>query len=1009
MMNIRTLFILASLGILFACAKEAATTPVPAVPATIGQESPASPERNDDGVTCISVRLADAATRISLTQDEDLDGPVKLAWEETDKLYINGEEFTIVTPLNENRQLASFTGPSSIEAPYTIVYGAESETAADAMILAEQHQDGNSSTAHLPYVAMLSGVNTLEDISFTRNWAAASGGSFKQTGILRIRLKLPDTVTSVNALTVTASSDIFYTSNACSATTGRLKLTFDNQATPTDGVINAYMMLPWQDVALTEGTDLTLTVTTPSHDIYHRTEDAGGKTLKTGMVNAIKLTCDNPGTNVSLDDFAGGSGVEGDPYLIGNERQMRRMDANMTAGSVTWFELIDDITMSDTDWTALNNTATGGVFSKYIHFDGKNKTIGNLHSSGTYASLFGVLNGTVQNLTLDGAVITPGSTKAGVLAAFIGSGGTQDVSVSGITISNSNVGRSAAAGTSYCGILAAQVSRAGTTVSDITITGCHVYGSRVGGLIASVENNTTICRSTFSGGSVTGTYQYIGGLFGYLSGTSVVSGCQVENTTIDATSATNDPRAGGFAGFINNSVRVQGCSVGTAEQKVTVQLGTPAASGNKLNSGGFVGVHYGTITKNGETRTTAYTTVTCTNTNTTWQLNIGGFVGYERGTIEYTDASVTMTDLKGIYIGGFAGYATSQANTTPCQVSNCTLTGSITGNNYTGGFVGYVDANTPVFSDDRSSGSVTAGSSTGGFAGYVNTGSFSGNTSSMTVSGASNVGGFAGAVVSGTLTSCSSTGDNISGTGGTYGGLLGYIYAGTVSQCHATGNVTPGSGESGGLIGAIKGSGDVNIQNSYATGSISVTNQRNMGGLIGVISNTSGNVSVSNCYACGNVAQSGMEHGGLIGRINAANTTVEKCAAWNGTMVGLTASNSWPGGAVVGVAFPTCTLTDNYRRPDMSLTAWWVPAADYQHANVSSSHPLVIKQISDGTLRETTATSLASGQDNYPQFAYHGKVEAGKTLSQLASTTLGWSSEVWDFTGDLPTLKNNPQ
>ncbi len=52
-----------------------------------------------------------------------------------------------------------------------------------------------------------------------------------------------------------------------------------------------------------------------------------------------------------------------------------------------------------------------------------------------------------------------------------------------------------------------------------------------------------------------------------------------------------------------------------------------------------------------------------------------------------------------------------------------------------------------------------------------------------------------------------------------------------------------------------------------------------------------------------------------------------------------------------------------------------------------------------------TDTALASGQPHYPQYAYHGKVEPGKTLSQLASTTLGWSSDVWDFTGDLPTLK----
>lgn len=926
-MKIRNIFLLASLVFCFACAKESNDPQAVLSPMeeaadannSDNDEQMASPGASESPIT-ITVSLPEDLTRISLTQDEDsADGVVKVAWEATDKLYINGEEFSIVTPLNENRRIATFSGPF-VEAPYTILYGAATEEEANALILSEQTQNGNSSTAHLPYVAMLSGVNTLEDVCFNQSWATTNGGTLKQTGILRLRIKLPAAVTSVESLTVTAPSAIFYTNNACSATTRTLKLNFDSAASPTSNVINAYLMLPWSDVSIAASTNLTITAVTSDHDVYHRTEDAGGKTLSMGKVNAIKLTCDNPGTNVTLDDFAGGSGVEGDPYLIGNERQMRRMDANMTAGSVTWFELIDDITMSDTDWTALNNTATGGVFSKYIHFDGKNKTIGNLHSSGTYASLFGVLNGTVKDLTLDGAVITPGSTKAGVLAAFIGSGGTQDVSVSGITISNSDVGTSAVPGTSYCGILAAQVSRAGTTVSDIAITGCHVYGSRVGGLIASVGNNTTICRSTFSGGSVTGTDQYIGGLFGYLSGTSVVSGCQVVNATIDVRSATSDPRAGGFAGLIDNSVSVKGCSVGTAGQNVTVQLGTPAASGKVLNSGGFVGVHYGTITKNGDTRTTAYATVTCTNTNTTWQLNIGGFVGYERGTIEYTDASVTMTGLKGTYIGGFAGYATRQDGKTPCLVTLCTLSGTVSGNNYTGGFVGYVDA-------------------------------------------------------------------------------------GTIQKCSSACTVTTNGDYSGGLIGYINGNST--ISDSYVTGNITATGRQRIGGLIGQIVNTT--ASVTNCYASGTITGS-FGLGGLIGRIEGSNVTVSHCAAWNNRVTPSDiAQNKWSSGAVVGVAFPTCTLTDNYRRPDMSLTAWWVPAADYQHANVSSSHPLVIKQISDGTERETTATSLASGQDNYPQFAYHGKVEAGKTLSQLASTTLGWSSEVWDFTGDLPTLKNNPQ
>ena len=38
-------------------------------------------------------------------------------------------------------------------------------------------------------------------------------------------------------------------------------------------------------------------------------------------------------------------------------------------------------------------------------------------------------------------------------------------------------------------------------------------------------------------------------------------------------------------------------------------------------------------------------------------------------------------------------------------------------------------------------------------------------------------------------------------------------------------------------------------------------------------------------------------------------------------------------------------------------------------------------------------------------FAYHGKAAAsGKTLSQVAQE-IGWSAEIWDFSGDTPKIK----
>ena len=367
-----------------------------------------------------------------------------------------------------------------------------------------------------------------------------------------------------------------------------------------------------------------------------------------------------------------------------------------------------------------------------------------------------------------------------------------------------------------------------------------------------------------------------------------------------------------------------------------------------------------------------------------------------------------MTNLKGQYIGGFCGVILQRG-----KIQYCTETGSVSGNNYTGGFVGAIDSATTSFIECSSAGSVSAASSIGGFAGGCTANNkpatFTGNSSSASVtSSGSNFGGFIGNGV-GTFTSNYATGNVASTGGGNGGGFAGGIWEGStgtvLSKNYATGNVS-GNANLGGLIGYI--GGNLTMSNCYATGNVGTSSKYNQkyGGLVGFTSDDSTKitegVSISNCFATGNVEPS-FAGGGLIGRIGLATCSVSTCAAWSSNVSPHSSgAGNWSSAAVVGVTFPTCTLTNNYRNPAMNLTAYWVPAdmTSFQHADVSPEHPLT-----DSAGAEMDDDSCASGQTHYPQYPYHGKVESGKTLSQLASTTLGWSSDVWDFSGPLPLLK----
>lgn len=904
----------------------------------------------------INATLSDALTRVEYSYDES--GPkLSLKWESTDILVVsnssNSVELTDPT-IDETGKTAIFTGtlPEGGE-PYTV-----SVKHAGTNLGATQTQVADGDLTHLEYAAMATGVTEadFEDLNLTQT-----------TGVLGLIAKIP-TVVSASVKAV-----IFQTENALFNGSNTLTVNLGTPGAGTDNILYVYANVAAQTIPAGTEMFIRFKVSDGDYDYYTRYQVfASEVSLTNGALNGLKLNCSHIDRYAGKDD----KGTEAAPYLIADMYQLKAVQILASTTAKTYFKMIDDVDMSGmtgktdaTTYIPVNKDVPD--YTKVVDFDGNNKTISNLGMS-----LFYVLKGSAYDLTLDGCQV---STR-GVLSEYIQ--GTGNV-VSDVTVSNGKVNTS----NNNAGALIGTInSGSGTcaTISDCTVSNTDVTGvGVVGGLIGFADQLVQISGCSFIGGTVTASARYAGGLLGSTGNyNSVISDCHVENTTISITVSNNDFRAGGLIGQLQTKVQVKGCSVGKSGDNVILNLSAPT-SGKVYNAGGFVGVGYGTITKNGDVRSASYVTINAGNEVGNAQLNLGGFVGYNTGKIEYSDAIVSASSVVGSHIGGFAGYALQNST-----IENCTATGAVSGTQKTGGFVGVAE-NGSVNECLATTVVSKFGSATGSGEG-------------------TDFGGFVGIVTqTATLIKCSSDADIEINTN-YVGGFAGSINPAAdktakISKCWSKGNVKSNAAQCGGFIGhiAANATGTVLVEDCYTVGSLIETNQR-QGGLIGQIN--SGVVTVNRCYAAGTVSGS-FAIGGLIGFMN-STATITNCAAWNATVTPKTyGDGNWSSGAVIGVAWPVATLSNNYRKSDMSLTAWWVPDADYNHPDVSSSSPLIVKDKTDGTLRPTTATSAANGQDNYPQFAFHGKVEDGKTLSQLASTTLGWSSDVWDFTGDLPSLK----
>ena len=224
--------------------------------------------------------------------------------------------------------------------------------------------------------------------------------------------------------------------------------------------------------------------------------------------------------------------------------------------------------------------------------------------------------------------------------------------------------------------------------------------------------------------------------------------------------------------------------------------------------------------------------------------------------------------------------------------------------------------------------------------------------------------GKVGATASCTFINCSSDA-SVSGKAYYLGGLLGQLSNGSIINCSATGNVSTSSHYAGGLIGYVDGV--VSVERCYATGDIILTagSLANHGGLVAHLAATA-DLTIQNSYSTGHIGSDTYKTrrwcGGILGSPAAgAKASITNCYS---TRI-ITSANSSLEGALVGNNASTQITCSGF--------VGWTS---------------ITKMAGAGTEVSTTGNYL--GQEG--------------TISAHA-TALGWDTNVWDLTGDVPTLK----
>lgn len=460
-----------------------------------------------------------------------------------------------------------------------------------------------------------------------------------------------------------------------------------------------------EGAAVAEGASLLVHFNAPEteHTVYTSCIELGADAFVDGKLGTVAIDATESDSHAGLPTC---DGTAENPYLVGDTYQLAAISTLLADEGTTCFRMVADIDFGGASWSTVD------LAGRSVAFDGDSHKIVNVAAA---KGLFTALTGSVQNLTIDTAVITADSNSVGVLADVL----DEESSVKNVTVLNSSISNTQAVSGGLVGHMSGGSIE--NSSADCDVEGRD--GGYVGGLVGRIAEGTiTNCSAS---GDVTTDYYYSGGLVAYVEKTATLTGCSASGKVYNG--KTNYSRSGGLVGHmeggkvencfatgdseslgvfsggligVTNAVEVDGCyatgkvtSANTGYSFVGGLIGQ-IVGGSVKNSyatgdveaagqgiGGLIGnVNTGTVVK-------CYATG---NASTKEKHYVGGLIGIidNGATVDKCYATGNVGDDKANRRGGLVGNVSSGETT----ISNCYCSGSVTGANYNGGFIGGVEA-----------------------------------------------------------------------------------------------------------------------------------------------------------------------------------------------------------------------------------------------------------------------------------------------------------------------------